>query len=77
MPKSLVSPPDGWVDERTMRSHCFQDDPSFLPYWSLRLVCEKRQFPHLRIGKRLYFKIAEVQAYLDRNHVRPEECAAR
>jgi hypothetical protein len=71
MPKSLVSPPTGWVNEDTMRAHVWPDNPSLIPTYALRDLCKRRQFPHLRIGKKRFYKIAEVQAYLDKNHVLP------
>jgi hypothetical protein len=75
MPKSaLQGIPTGWVNEETMRSHVWPENPNLVPPWALRDLCKRRQFPHLRIGKKLFFKIAEVQVYLNQNHVAPEEC---
>jgi hypothetical protein len=72
MPKSL--PPTGWVTADVMRPNVWPENPNLVPAYALRDLCKRREFPHLRIGKKLFFKIAEVQAYLEQNHVAPEEC---
>jgi Helix-turn-helix domain len=70
MPKSLVSAPSGLVPQDVMRNRFFPDNPDFMKPYTLRDLCKKRQFPHLRIGKKLYFNLDEVQAYLEKNDVR-------
>jgi hypothetical protein len=77
MPKSSVSTPSGWVRENVMRLYCFPERPNLIPPYALRYLCKKGQFPHLKIGKKLFFKVAEVKAYLEKNHVPPEECRVR
>ena len=74
MPKALQNIPTGWVNEETMRAHIWPENPNLIRPWVLRDLCVRRQFPHLRIGRKRYYKIAEVQAYLDLNHVAPQEC---
>jgi hypothetical protein len=74
MPKSLSSSaPTGWVDEHTMRAHVWPENPDLLPAYTLRLLCRQRKFPHLKIGRRLFFKLAEVEAYLTQKRVGLEE----
>jgi hypothetical protein len=74
MPKSLVSTPSGWVTEAVMRAHVWPENPYLVPSYTLRDLCKRKKFPHLKIGAKRFYKIAEVQVYLSQNRVAPEEC---
>jgi hypothetical protein len=79
MSKATNSIPEGWVDVHTLRRYIFTENPDFLSPFSVRLLCKKHNFPHLKLGKRLFFNISEVQKFIEANSVRvtPEECKVR
>jgi predicted DNA-binding transcriptional regulator AlpA len=41
-----------------------------LKHWTIRTLCSQRKIPHIKIGRRVYFDVEAIEAWLQ-EHARP------
>jgi len=65
--------PKGLVGTGRMLTHVWPDEEERPLAVTIRSLCARGLFPHVKIGSRLYFNLRQVQAWIDKKTVNGEE----
>ena len=65
--------PKGLVRTERMLAEIWQDEAERPLAVTIRAMCARGAFPHVKIGSRLYFNLRQVQAWIEKKTVKCEE----